>query len=164
MHSHAARAHATRAPHVGPAAGATQWGYVLQGGCKFGFFEVFKKTASTLINNPETTSKFKMPIYMISSALAETIATVALCPFEAVRIKQVTQPSFARGMFSGMAKIRSVEGTFGYDRAASAAARSPHTFTRTHAHPPTHTHTRSRWPLPCYLTRPTGCSRGWCPF
>ena len=89
---------------------------MLQGGCKFGFFEIFKKTASTLIDNPEITSRFKMPIYMVSSALAETIATVALCPFEAVRIKLVTQPGFATGMFSGMSKIHRLEGTFGYVR------------------------------------------------
>jgi len=95
-----------------------QWGYVVQGGCKFGFFEVFKKTAATLIDNPETTSRFKTPIYMVSSALAETIATVALCPFEAVRIKMVTQASYAKvGMFSGMLRIHQAEGVYGCGRA-----------------------------------------------
>ena len=94
----------------------------MQGGCKFGFFEVFKKTAANLIDNPETTSRFKTPIYMVSSALAETIATVALCPFEAARIKMVTQPNFAKGMLSGMARIHQAEGMFGYRRPRKNAA------------------------------------------
>jgi hypothetical protein len=130
-----------------------QWGYVLQGGCKFGFFELFKKTASALIDNPEVTSRFKLPIYIVASALAETLGTIALCPFEAVRIKQVTQPAFARGMLSGMGKIYSVEGTFGYapahththarthtEREGGERDAHKHAYTHTHTHTYTHTH------------------------
>eukprot|EP00160_Parvularia_atlantis_P019277 Unigene7489_Nuclearia_a/m.23023 Unigene7489_Nuclearia_a/g.23023 ORF Unigene7489_Nuclearia_a/g.23023 Unigene7489_Nuclearia_a/m.23023 type:complete len:207 (+) Unigene7489_Nuclearia_a:454-1074(+) len=52
---------------------------------------------------------------MVSSAAAETIATAALCPFEAIRIKMVTAPEYAKtGMTVGLARILRAEGLAGW--------------------------------------------------
>lgn len=94
---------------------STFTGYMVQGAFKFGCFEFFKQLSLDIINNPDVTAKFKTPIYMISSASAEVIATAALCPFEAIRIKQVTQAEYAKtGMVSGLMKIYRTEGMHGW--------------------------------------------------
>lgn len=90
-------------------------GYSIQGAFKFGFFEFFKQLTADTINNPDITAKYKFPIYMVSSAAAETLATAALCPFEAIRIKMVTAPEYSsKGMVTGLAKILQTEGLYGW--------------------------------------------------
>ncbi|KAK9928553.1 hypothetical protein M0R45_025683 [Rubus argutus] len=71
--------------------------YSGQGACKFGFYEFLKKYYSDLAG-PEFTAKYKTLIYLARSAFAEVIADVALCPFEAVKVRVQTQPGFARGL------------------------------------------------------------------
>ncbi|XP_077228640.1 mitochondrial phosphate carrier protein 3, mitochondrial-like [Tasmannia lanceolata] len=66
-------------------------GYSAQGACKFGFYEFFKKYYSDLAG-PECATKYKTLIYLAGSASAELIADVALCPFEAVKVRFQTQP------------------------------------------------------------------------
>ncbi|KAG4178882.1 hypothetical protein ERO13_A10G071150v2 [Gossypium hirsutum] len=73
----------------------TLLGYSAQGACKFGFYEFFKKYYSDLAG-PEYFAKYKTLIYLAGSASAEVIADVALCPFEAVKVRVQTQPGFAR--------------------------------------------------------------------
>jgi len=51
---------------------------------------------------------------MLAAGMAETIASVALCPWEALRIKMVDQPSFATNMVDGMRKIHRSEGLLGF--------------------------------------------------
>ncbi|KAK9933824.1 hypothetical protein M0R45_020999 [Rubus argutus] len=75
----------------------TLLGYSGQGACKFGFYEFLKKYYSDLAG-PEFTAKYKTLIYLAGSASAEVIADVALCPFEAVKVRVQTQPGFARGL------------------------------------------------------------------
>ncbi|XP_010420025.1 PREDICTED: mitochondrial phosphate carrier protein 3, mitochondrial-like [Camelina sativa] len=87
----------------------TLLGYSAQGACKFGFYEYFKKTYSDLAG-PEYTAKYKTLIYLAGSASAEVIADVALCPFEAVKVRVQTQPGFARGMSDGFPKFVKSEG------------------------------------------------------
>ncbi|KAI3686341.1 hypothetical protein L1987_80015 [Smallanthus sonchifolius] len=82
----------------------TLLGYSLQGASKYGFYEYFKKTYSD-IAGPEYATKYKTLIYLAGSASAEIIADVALCPFEAVKIRVQTQPGFARGLSDGLPKI-----------------------------------------------------------
>jgi solute carrier family 25 phosphate transporter 3 len=48
--------------------------------------------------------------------VAETIATTLLCPWEALRIKSVADPGYARNLFAGMARIGREEGFAGYYR------------------------------------------------
>jgi solute carrier family 25 phosphate transporter 3 len=42
------------------------------------------------------------------------IADIALCPFEAVKVRVQTQPGFARGLSDGMPKFVKAEGALGY--------------------------------------------------
>ena len=87
----------------------TLLGYSAQGACKFGFYEFFKKYYSDLAG-PEFAAKYKTLIYLAGSASAEVIADVALCPFEAVKVRVQTQPGFARGMSDGFPKFVKSEG------------------------------------------------------
>lgn len=91
----------------------TLFGYSAQGACKFGFYEFFKKCYSDLAG-PEAAAKYKTFIFLAGSASAEVIADVALCPFEAVKVRVQTQPGFARGMSDGLPKFIRAEGASGY--------------------------------------------------
>ena len=44
----------------------------------------------------------------------EVIADIALCPFEAVKVRVQTQPGFARGLSDGLPKFVRSEGALGY--------------------------------------------------
>ncbi|CAL5375376.1 unnamed protein product [Camellia sinensis] len=90
----------------------TLLGYSAQGACKFGFYEFFKKYYSD-IAGPEYAKKYKTLIYLAGSASAELIADVALCPFEAVKVRVQTQPGFARGLSDGLPKFVKSEGALG---------------------------------------------------
>ncbi|KAJ0111458.1 hypothetical protein Patl1_02566 [Pistacia atlantica] len=87
-------------------------GYSGQGACKFGFYEFFKKYYSDLAG-PEFATKYKTLIYLAGSASAEVIADIALCPFEAVKVRVQTQPGFARGLSDGLPKFVRSEGALG---------------------------------------------------
>jgi hypothetical protein len=53
-------------------------------------------------------------LYLTASASAEFIADIALCPFEAVKVRmQTTIPPFAKGTFDGISTIVAKEGTSG---------------------------------------------------
>ncbi|XP_030461843.1 mitochondrial phosphate carrier protein 3, mitochondrial-like [Syzygium oleosum] len=90
----------------------TLLGYSAQGACKFGFYEYFKKYYSD-IAGPEYATKYKTLIYLAGSASAEVIADIALCPFEAVKVRVQTQPGFARGLSDGLPKFVRSEGALG---------------------------------------------------
>ncbi|CAA3005695.1 mitochondrial phosphate carrier protein 3, mitochondrial-like [Olea europaea var. sylvestris] len=90
----------------------TLLGYSAQGACKFGFYEYFKKYYSDLAG-PENAAKYKTLIYLAGSASAEVIADIALCPFEAVKVRVQTQPGFARGLSDGLPKFVKSEGALG---------------------------------------------------
>jgi len=91
----------------------TTVGYVLQGACKFGFFEFFKIEAVSLLGT-KTAQRNSYAVYVASSTLAETIASIALCPFEALRIRTVARPDYATSMTSGFARMYAEEGFNGY--------------------------------------------------
>ena len=88
----------------------TLLGYSAQGACKFGFYEFFKKYYSDLAGD-EFSKKYKTVIYLAGSASAEFIADIALCPFEAVKVRVQTKPGYAKGLLDGMPKLIS-EGGF----------------------------------------------------
>jgi len=88
-------------------------GYSAQGAFKYGFYEYFKKYYSD-IAGPEYATKYKTLIYLAGSASSELIADVALCPFEAVKVRVQTQPGFARGLADGLPKLVRTEGVSGY--------------------------------------------------
>lgn len=90
----------------------TLFGYFVQGGLKYGLYEVFKGFSKDFLGE-ESFHRHRTAAYLSSGALAETIADLALCPFEAVRIRIVSQPGFARGVFDGLPRIAREEGLRG---------------------------------------------------
>jgi solute carrier family 25 phosphate transporter 3 len=88
----------------------TFFGYSAQGAFKYGGYEYFKKFYSDLVG-PEKAAQWKTSLYLTASASAEFIADVALCPFEAVKVRtQTTIPPDIRGTFTGLADVISKEG------------------------------------------------------
>ncbi|KAL8796687.1 MAG: hypothetical protein Q9195_001077 [Heterodermia aff. obscurata] len=93
--------------------GPTLYGYSAQGAFKYGGYEYFKKFYSDLAGE-EMAYRYKTWLYLSASASAEFIADVALCPFEAVKVRmQTTIPPFATSTFSGISIITGKEGTAG---------------------------------------------------
>ncbi|KAF6011506.1 hypothetical protein HII13_001967 [Brettanomyces bruxellensis] len=80
-------------------------GYGLQGTGKYGFYEVFKKKFS------DYTGHTGVGVYLASSACAEFLADLALCPFEAMKVKiQTTLPpatpkNLYKGLYSGLVPL-----------------------------------------------------------
>ena len=85
-------------------------GYSFQGAGKYGFYEIFKylygeKLAPGL---PVTVN------FLAASASAEFLADIALCPFEAVKVRmQTTLPPYAKNMREGISKVVAKEGVAG---------------------------------------------------
>jgi len=91
----------------------TFFGYSAQGAFKYGGYEFFKKWYSDLVG-AENAYKYKTGLYLAASASAEFIADIALCPFEAVKVRmQTTIPPFATGTVIGLNTIISKEGSKG---------------------------------------------------
>lgn len=89
--------------------GPTFAGYFLQGALKFGGYEFFKQQAINQIGY-ETAANNRTAVYLASSACAEFMADIALCPLEATRIRLVSQPTFASGLIGGASRIFKEEG------------------------------------------------------
>jgi solute carrier family 25 phosphate transporter 3 len=89
-------------------------GYSLQGLAKFGFYEVFKDVYAGIVGQ-ENVYKYRTLGFALSSASAEVIADVLLCPWEAVKVRvQTSKPgTFPTDLTSAMNKIRADEGTNG---------------------------------------------------
>ncbi|KFY64238.1 hypothetical protein V496_03384 [Pseudogymnoascus sp. VKM F-4515 (FW-2607)] len=91
----------------------TFFGYSAQGMFKYGGYEYFKKTYSDVVG-PEAAVKYRTAVYLAASASAEFIADIALCPFEAIKVRMQTSiPPFATGTFNGMSIITAKEGYAG---------------------------------------------------
>ncbi|KAI5799007.1 mitochondrial phosphate carrier protein 2 [Geopyxis carbonaria] len=89
-------------------------GYSAQGAFKYGGYEFFKKFYSDLAG-PEKATQYKTLIYLAGSASAEFIADIALCPFEAVKVRmQTTQPvPWGGSTLKGIAAALQAEGVAG---------------------------------------------------
>ncbi|KAI0383757.1 mitochondrial phosphate carrier protein [Hypomontagnella monticulosa] len=91
----------------------TFFGYSVQGAFKYGWYEYFKKTYSDLAG-PENAYKYKTVLYLTASASAEFLADIALCPFEAVKVRmQTSMPPPYKGTIDGISKITAAEGLGG---------------------------------------------------
>ncbi|GLT26928.1 hypothetical protein SLA2020_019660 [Shorea laevis] len=86
-------------------------GYGVQGGFRFGLYEYFKTLYSNVLVDCNRT-----PVFFLSSASAEVFANVALCPFEAVKVRVQAQPHFAKGLLDGFQKTYTSEGVLGFYR------------------------------------------------
>ncbi|KAF2745977.1 mitochondrial phosphate carrier protein [Sporormia fimetaria CBS 119925] len=89
--------------------GPTFAGYFMQGAFKFGGYEFFKKQSIDILGL-EKARQHRSAVYSVSAGCAEFFASVALCPLEATRIRLVSNPSFATGLFDGFEKILKSEG------------------------------------------------------
>jgi solute carrier family 25 phosphate transporter 3 len=88
----------------------TYVGYSLQGAGKYGFYEIFKHVyGDNLFPGANKTL-----VYMAASASAEFLADMALCPFEALKVRmQTTIPPFAPTLRAGWSKVVQKEGVSG---------------------------------------------------
>jgi len=80
--------------------GPTALGYLFEGALKFGFYEFMKPIVFAA-----TGGQSKFLDFMISGIVAGSIASVALCPLEAARIRLVADPKFAKGLFDAIPKM-----------------------------------------------------------
>ncbi|KAI9592146.1 mitochondrial carrier domain-containing protein [Syncephalis fuscata] len=88
-------------------------GYSMQGACKYGFYELFKKKFTDLAGE-ENGYKYRTALYLGASASAELIADVALCPMEALKVRMQTSTTpFASSAVAGFQKIVATEGANG---------------------------------------------------
>lgn len=81
----------------------------MQGACRFGLYEYFKKVYSDVLVDQDKSLNF-----FVSSASAEVIANVFLCPFEAIKVRVQAQPHYAKGLVDGFPKLYMSEGLRGY--------------------------------------------------
>jgi solute carrier family 25 phosphate transporter 3 len=96
--------------------GATFVGYSFQGAGKYGFYEYFKYQYSSFLG-PNIAEEFKTGVYLAASASAEFLADIALCPFEAIKVRtQSTIPPYANNLIDGWKKITAVGGIGGLYR------------------------------------------------
>ena len=92
----------------------TAIGYSMQGACKFGFYEYFKKVYADAVGE-ECAYKYRTSLYLAASASAEVIADVALCPMEALKVRMQTAATpFAPSTAAGFGKILTHEGASGF--------------------------------------------------
>jgi solute carrier family 25 phosphate transporter 3 len=89
--------------------GATALGYFVQGWFKFGGVEFFKVKFTKSLGD-EKAWENRTAIYLAASACAESVADVFLCPFEAARIRAVSDPSFGNGLLDVGRKLVAQEG------------------------------------------------------
>lgn len=85
-------------------------GYSLQGMGKYGCYEVFKYLyGERLFPNAN-----KTVVYLAASASAEFFADIALCPWEAIKVRmQTTLPPYASSLREGWSKVVAKEGYSG---------------------------------------------------
>ncbi|CAG9465605.1 unnamed protein product [Pedinophyceae sp. YPF-701] len=97
----------------------TLLGYSAQGAFKFAGYEFFKKYYSDLVGE-ENAKKYQTAVFLAGSASAEFFADIALCPFEAVKVKVQTVPGYAKGMSDGMPKFVAENGVGGLFKGVGA--------------------------------------------
>ncbi|KAL7544147.1 hypothetical protein ACHAWF_007536 [Thalassiosira exigua] len=79
---------------------ATFQGYFVQGFFKFGGVEVMKTKLAQSCSTEEDAYKNRDVITLGGSAAAEFVADIFLCPYEACRIRSVSDPTYADGMLN----------------------------------------------------------------
>jgi len=87
----------------------TALGYFVQGWFKFGGVEFFKIQFASRLSEQSAWDN-RNAIYLASSAIAEFIADVFLCPLEATRIRLVSEPSFASNLPAAAARLAKEQG------------------------------------------------------
>jgi len=93
--------------------GPTAAGYFVQGWFKFGGNEVFKIKFCKMLGDQKAWD-MRTPVMLGASACAEFIADIFLCPLEAARIRQVSDPTFPKGTVTAMKALVEMEGLMGW--------------------------------------------------
>merc|ERR1712059_54448 len=93
----------------------TAIGYSMQGLCKFGFYEVFKKVYGDAMGE-ENAYLYMTGLFLAASASAEFFADIALSPMEAVKVRMQTSKAgtFPRTLREGFPIILKNEGINGF--------------------------------------------------
>jgi solute carrier family 25 phosphate transporter 3 len=79
---------------------------------KFGGVEFFKINLAQQLG-PQGAWDNRNSIYLGASAMAEFIADIFLCPLEATRIRLVSNPTYASGLFGAASRMAAEEGLIG---------------------------------------------------
>jgi solute carrier family 25 phosphate transporter 3 len=75
-------------------------GYFVQGWFKFGGVEICKTRFALSMGSEQKAWDNRDAITLVGSAIAEFVADIFLCPYEAVRIRSVSDPGYASGMLA----------------------------------------------------------------
>lgn len=118
--------------------GPTAFGYLFEGAFKFGVYEVAKPVMQKLLSCIASffSSEFlasRMMTYVVSGIVSGWVASIILCPMEALRIRLVAEPSFAKkGWILGGMKMIHDEGISGFFRGLTAmmTKQIPYTVTK----------------------------------
>lgn len=92
--------------------GPTNYGYFTQGFFKYGLYEIFKSTFPKVIGQ-ERAERNAFCLYLVAGMTAEAIADIFLTPFEAIRIRLVSNSDYTKGTFQGIRDITRLEGRIG---------------------------------------------------
>jgi len=85
-------------------------GYFVQGWFKFGGVEICKTKFAKMCGSEQKAWENRDAITLGGSAVAEFVADIFLCPYEAVRIRAVSDPGYASGMMATGKKMVSEMG------------------------------------------------------
>lgn len=90
-------------------------GYSLQGFGKFGFYEIFKDIYKKVVGE-ENAYKYQTVGFLVSSACAEFIADILLCPWESLKVRTQVDltGTFPRNPIAGFNLIKNNEGLQGF--------------------------------------------------
>jgi len=80
-------------------------GYFVQGWFKFGGVEICKTKFAQMCSSERDAYQKRDVITLGGSAVAEFVADIFLCPYEACRIRAVSDPTYANGMFATGQKL-----------------------------------------------------------
>jgi len=118
--------------------GPTTFGYLFEGALKFGIYEALKPALRPMLAWSATITSIsylnsKILALLISGSVAGIVASIALCPMEALRIRLVAKPEFAAGGWvnGGLTMIEN-EGIRGLSKGLSAmmSKQVPYTITK----------------------------------
>eukprot|EP01041_Mallomonas_annulata_P001866 gene1866-3620_t len=93
--------------------GPTILGYSIHGSLKYGFYELFKPIILNTLSDfgwIGISLETKLIQFIISGIFAEIIASTAILPLEAARIRMIADPSFATGTIDSVRKVFNMEG------------------------------------------------------
>lgn len=80
-------------------------GYFVQGWFKFGGVEICKTKFAQMMSSEQAAYNNRDVITLGGSAVAEFVADIFLCPYEACRIRAVSDPGYANGMVAVAKKL-----------------------------------------------------------